>query len=140
MMTTSQAAALVRRHFGAINERNRDAFVELHADDVVVHASDNDVHGIEAVVEYSWTQLDAFPDLTETVETVVAEDDVVAVRVRLTGTHEGDLFGIEPTGETIDVASMALFRVDDGEIVEMWNHPDRFGILDQLGVLEVTTD
>lgn len=136
-MTTNrdENEELVRRHFETVNERNRDAFVALHADDIVVHSGDSEVHGIEAVVEYSWTQLDAFPDLTETVETVVVEEGMVAVRVRLTGTHEGDLFGIEPTGETVDVTSMALFRVDDGEIVEMWNHPDKYGILEQLGVL-----
>lgn len=130
---------LVRRHFRTINERDREGFTGLHAEDIVVHSGETDVHGLEEVLEYSWAQIDAFPDLTESVEAAVAEGDLVAVRVRVTGTHEGELFGIEPTGEAIDVASMALFRIEDGTIVEMWNHPDRFGILDQLGVLDVQT-
>lgn len=135
-----ESEELVRRHFETINERNRDAFVDLHAEDIVVHSGGNEVSGIDAVVEYSWRQLDAFPDLTETVETVVAEDDVVAVRLRLTGTHRGELFGIEPTGNAVDVASMALFRIEDGELAEMWNHPDTYRILDQLGVLDAPAD
>lgn len=127
---------LVRRHFRAINERDRDAVAKLHAEDVVVHSGDGELEGIDAVVRSWWSQLEAVPDLTDTIELLVADEDTVAVRYTTTGTHEGTVRGIEPTGETVEVTSMAAVRVDDGEIVEWWNHPDRLGLYEQLGVLD----
>src|SRR5688500_11694557 len=36
----------------------------------------------------------AFPDLTFTIEAIVAEGDVVAGRLTMTGTHQGPLLGV----------------------------------------------
>jgi len=127
---------LVRRHFRAINERDRDAVAQLHAEDVVVHGGGRTLGGVEAVLQSWWSQLEAVPDLTDTVEMLLAEGDTVAVRYRTTGTHEGAFRGIEPTGEAVEITSMAMVRVEDGELAEWWNHPDRFGLFTQLGVVE----
>lgn len=127
---------IVRQHFTAINERDRERVAELHAEDVVVHSAGREVEGIEAVLEDWWGQLEAIPDLTDTIDMLVAEDDTVAVRYTTTGTHEGEFFGIEPTGKEVQVTSMAVDRIENGEIVETWNHPDRFGLFQQLGLVE----
>ena len=39
------------------------------------------------------------PDLTYTVDDQVAEDDKVVSRYTATGTHQGEFFGVAPTGE-----------------------------------------
>lgn len=127
---------LVRQHFSAVNERDRDAIAALHAEDVVVHSAGRELRGIEAVLQSWWAQLDAVPDLTDAIDMVVAEGDTVAVRYTTTGTHEGEFRGIEPTGTEVEITSMAVVRIEDGELVEWWNHPDRFGLFQQLGVVE----
>jgi steroid delta-isomerase-like uncharacterized protein len=126
---------LVRQHFDAINQRDREQVADLHAEDVVVHSGGREVHGIEAVLDDWWAQLEAIPDLTDSIDLLLAEDDKVAIRYTTTGTHEGEFMGIEPTGESVEVTSMAVVRIEDGQIAEWWNHPDRFGTLQQLGFM-----
>lgn len=127
---------LVRRHFRAINDRDRDAVAQLHEEDVVVHSGGRELQGVEAVLQSWWSQLEAVPDLSDTIEMLLAEDDKVAVRYTTTGTHEGAFRGIEPTGEAVEITSMAVVRIEDGDLTEWWNHPDRFGLFTQLGVVE----
>ena len=66
----------------------------------------------------------AFPDLSVTVEGVVAEGDRVATRVIMRGTHQGEFQGISPTGKREEVRAMDMFRISDGKIVEHWGHAD----------------
>lgn len=134
--TQEENKELVRRHFQAINERDREMVAELHAEDVTVHSGDRELDGLEAVLVSWWAQIDAIPDLTDTIDMLLAEGDKVAVRYTTTGTHEGEFLGIEPTGEEVEVTSMAVIRVEDGQLAEWWNHPDRFGLFQQLGVVE----
>lgn len=129
---------LVRRHFSAINNRDRDAVARIHAEDVVVHGGGRDereLEGIDAVLQLWWAQLEAVPDLTDTIDMLLAEDDRVAVRYTTTGTHEGEFLGIEPTGETVAATSMAVVRVENGKLAEWWNHPNRYEVFKQLGVI-----
>ena len=41
--------------------------------------------------------------------------------------------GIPPTGKEAIFASVDIYRVVNGRIVEQWNHPDQFGTMYQLG-------
>ena len=75
----------------------------------------------------------AFPDRTDTIEEIVADGDMVGLLFKLTGTHKGDFFGIEPTGKKVDVYEAAIFRLADGRIVESWFMADEVRLLRQLG-------
>lgn len=77
----------------------------------------------------------AFPDMKGAVEDVVAEGNKVAVRFSGTGTHQGEFFGIPPTGKPIKSTGINIFRIEDGKIVEHWNNADDLGVLQQLGVI-----
>jgi predicted ester cyclase len=54
----------------------------------------------------------------------------------LTGTHDGELLGIAPTGRSVRVEG-ATFTVlgDDGLVVEDFHFVDIAGLLGQLGVI-----
>jgi predicted ester cyclase len=75
----------------------------------------------------------AFPDRVDVIEEVVAEADQVGLLFRLTGTHQGNLFGIPPTERKIDVHEIAILRIADGKIVEGWFMADEAALLKQLG-------
>ena len=77
----------------------------------------------------------AFPDLHYTIEDVLVTDDAVAIRTTMTGTHEGDLFGIPPTHRKINVRQIQIERVRDGRIVEHWRVTDELTLMRQLGVV-----
>jgi steroid delta-isomerase-like uncharacterized protein len=67
---------------------------------------------------------EGFPDLSVTVEDVMAEGDRVAARVTMRGTHCGEFQGVAPTGKRVEVKALDMFRISNGKIVEHWGHAD----------------
>lgn len=78
--------------------------------------------------------LTAVPDLNLPIHDVMEDEGKVLVRLRFRGTHRGELFGIAPTGNAIDVEVFDLFRLEGGRLVEHWAMVDTLGLLKQLGV------
>src|SRR5690606_37447366 len=76
----------------------------------------------------------AFSGFTTTIDGVMAEGDIVAVRWTTTGTNDGSLFGMEPTGKTVSWTGINVFRFECGVIVESWSENDLFALMQQLGV------
>jgi predicted ester cyclase len=76
-----------------------------------------------------------FPDLSYTLEDVVAGADRVAVRWTVRGTHTGQFRSFAPTGKTFANAGFAIFRIADGKIVAAWVQTDRLAFLQALGVI-----
>lgn len=139
-MTASPAnGELVRRAFGALDERDRDAFVDLHAEDAILHAGGEDVRGIEAIADAEFAYFDAFPDLEMSLDALHEASDTVAARWTVAGTHEGEFRGVDPTGEEVEFSTMGMFRIDDGEVSEVWIQADQLGLLEQIGALEPPT-
>lgn len=133
----TEAARLARRvPEDVVTDRNFGLVTDLFEADAVEHTIfGRTVRGAEAIREMLEGYGDAFPDFEARVEDVVASGDTVAMRVTLSGTHEGEFMGFEPTGESFEVANMAFTRVTDGRIAERWVLPDAYGMLEQLGVL-----
>jgi steroid delta-isomerase-like uncharacterized protein len=75
----------------------------------------------------------AFPDISITVEDVVADDHHVAFRSIMHGTHHGPFLGVAPTGRTVTVSLLDMIRIEDGTFVEHWGGPDLHDLLKQLG-------
>ena len=57
------------------------------------------------------------------------------IRWIMRGTHNGPLMGIPATGKAVTVAGIDVFRIAGGQIVELWQHFDQLGMLQQLGVI-----
>jgi len=77
----------------------------------------------------------AFPDLTLTVDAIVAAEDAVVIAWTGRGTHRGELMGIPPTGVAGQVVGISFNRIADGRVVERWGNSDDLGLLQQLGVI-----
>jgi steroid delta-isomerase-like uncharacterized protein len=77
----------------------------------------------------------AYPDLDFTHEDTLAEGDRVMIRWTMRGTHNGPLMGTPPTGKSVTVTGVDIFRIAGGQIVELWQHWDQLGMLQQLGVI-----
>ncbi len=76
------------------------------------------------------------PDVRTTVTDLVAEGNRVVVFWRIQGTQHGELFGVAPTGRSIDANSISLVTFRDGQVVNYSVLPDRLAILHQLGAVE----
>jgi steroid delta-isomerase-like uncharacterized protein len=77
----------------------------------------------------------AFPDWHAGQEAHIAEGDLVAERFIARGTHQGEIMGVPPTGTTVTLAGINIFRVQDGKLVERWGRTDDLGFLQQLGIV-----
>jgi predicted ester cyclase len=78
----------------------------------------------------------AVPDLTYTVEDQVVEGDTVVSRYTVSGTHQGEFFGVAGTGKRIEMTGINIDRFDEsGKLVEEWASYDALGILRKLGAI-----
>ena len=130
--------ALSRRAIEELfNMGNLDAADEFIAQDHVHHdpAMPEEGHGIEHFKQFASMYHSAFPDVHIEIEDQLAEGDKVASRWVANGTHEGDLMGIAPTGNQVEVAGMTIDRIADGKIAETWDNYDAMGMMQQLGVV-----
>ena len=118
-------------------QRKLDLIEEVAAADAVDHGPITDVHGHAEIRAHMERYFDAFEDFSATVEDMVAEGDMVAMRVTLRGKHTGEFMGIEPTGKEFEIPNMVFSRIEDGKIVERWTQPDMLGLMAQLGVVDV---
>ncbi len=75
----------------------------------------------------------AFPDIQISVEEIIAEENRIAVRSIMRGTHLGEFSGIAPTGNKIEVNLLDIFHIEDGKFVEQWGGPDMLSLYQQLG-------
>jgi predicted ester cyclase len=75
----------------------------------------------------------AFPDLTHTLDLVLADGDLVAARWTMDGTHLGQWGDQPPTGKHVRFSGVNIFRVAGGKVVEVWNQRDDLGVAQQLG-------
>jgi len=134
-MSAEENKAVVRRYIEeAWNRHNIDAADELVSPEYLNHAAS--AENQRAGVKYSLNWLfSIFPDHRFDIEDVVAEGDTVAVRGTCSGTHEGELLGIPPTGERFAVQQVHWFRVAEGKVAEHWAVRDDLGMMRQLGVM-----
>jgi steroid delta-isomerase-like uncharacterized protein len=114
---------------------NVDAIDEFLAEDFVQHYPKGRVlNGLTEFREEVGSELAAFPDLSPTIEEIVAEDDLVVVRLVVRGTHEGEFMGHAATGNEFEIDEMHMARIEDGKLVEQWSQADLVGMLEQIGV------
>ena len=129
--------AIERRVFEEIwNEGSFDIANEIFAPDAVLHGltADN-LNGPEAFKQVVASYRAALPDIHWTVEAQSAEADMVVTRLTGTGTHQGELMGIPPTGLQVTVTAIATVRIAQGKIQESWNSWDALGLMQQLGAI-----
>jgi len=112
--------ALIRRYVDAFNKDYRSALAEYVSD--------------EGLREHVNMMQGPFPGYRFIAEDVIAEEDKVAVRATMHGTHQGDLMGIPPTGKQVTVSMIIIYRIADGQIAEHWMVADQLGLMQQLGV------
>jgi predicted ester cyclase len=137
MGSTADRKAIVRDAFAAWDDGDAAGFETVYAADV--EHPGHEIDGVDELQEILDKWLTAFPDLSHTVEAMIAEGHWVATRFRITGTHEGEFQGIGPTGEEIEIRGMVMERVANGEIVERWLIEDLLDFYLQLGAVERTS-
>jgi predicted ester cyclase len=77
----------------------------------------------------------SFPDVTSTIEDLIAEGDKVVARWRSRATHQGDYMGIAPSGKEVEFTGISIYRIEGNKIAESWSVEDQFGLMRQIGAV-----
>jgi steroid delta-isomerase-like uncharacterized protein len=91
--------------------------------------------GAEGIRQAATMMRQACPDWHSDLDQLVAEGDVVVERFTASGTHRGELMGVPPTGKTIVLPGINVFRIEGDQIAERWGQLDQMGLLRQLGLV-----
>lgn len=125
--------ALVRSFFEEVDASNFESVRELIApdyrDNLPDRASPATFDELLEVIK-AWHQ--GFPDLTHSFDEVFSKDDKVVVRGRTRGTHKGEFMGVAPTGRSLELTFICIFRLADGRLAERWPQFDFYGWMEQL--------
>ena len=130
-------SATTRRAYDLINAGDIDGFGDLMAEDFVEH---EETPGFaptkEGVLDMFRMYRAAFPDLQMHADEVLVSGDKTVTRARATGTHQGEMMGIAPTGKSVEVQLIDIMQFDDaGRACEHWGLVDMLSMLQQLGAI-----
>jgi predicted ester cyclase len=122
-MSVSENKELVRRYIEALSGKPKPASViNLYVND-------------RPLAEHIEAAEAGFPLYELLAEDLIAEGDLVAVRARMRGEHQGTFMGMPATGKQIDVALFLTYRIAGGKIVDHWMVSDNLAMLQQLGAV-----
>lgn len=123
------------RFFAAQDALRGQLTDEVCADDYTCYVGTFPPMDREAHNQLAAAFWEAFPDLHQEIEEVIAEGDRAAVRFRIKGTNTGSLMGSPPTGKAIDIGGIALVGVRSGKVTELREEFDQMGLMQQIGAL-----
>jgi predicted ester cyclase len=137
-MSSNTSEAVIRRFYEELWNRWR-----LGLADEIVSATirfrgslGSTLVGREQFKGYVETVRAAFPDWQNRIDEILAVEDRVVTRITWSGTHQGMLGDIEPTGARVEYRGAAFFRLADGVIEEAWVVGDTQELWRALGRLD----
>ena len=135
-MSTEENKAIVRRFFelgpssGDMNAANA-----LLDPNFALHTPLPSAPGIQGINDVVTTCRAAFEHLNVTVEDMVAEGNKVTARFTARGIHKGQFMGLPPTGKSITITGIEIFRIENCKIAELWGEANMLGLMEQLGIV-----
>jgi predicted ester cyclase len=118
--------ALATKNFGLV-----DLALTKHWEDIpLAPGQEPGPEGIKAIFSML---VEAFPDISLEIVDALSEGNRAAVRVACVGTHEGQLFGVPPSGRVIRFNLHEFHEFDGDKISKTWHMEDLFGLFAQIG-------
>ena len=122
MATQDDHRALVRRiiqdHWHS--RQGLEALAAYIAPGYVHHAAIGD-YDFEGFRNGLGSFIDACPDVRHVITHLIAEGDLVAAHVKMTGTQTGPFGAIAPTGKVLNLTGAYHCRIVEGRLVEDWD-------------------
>ncbi len=139
-MSLENNKTIVRRLFDDVYSQGKFAAIDdLIAEEYVGHRPLPDQPPGREGFHYAMRMLRmAFPDHHVTIDELIAEGDLVAVRVTARGTQQGPFLGVSPANKHASWVGMVVLRIVDSQVTDVWNVWDALGMLQQLGHIPKT--
>jgi steroid delta-isomerase-like uncharacterized protein len=123
---------IVRQYVAAFNRGDYDTLRSLFAPDAVIQGVLGQ-GGMDKVVAI-WQEIRTALAVELTVEEIVADGDIVAVRYTERGRSVGTFRGQAPTGKPYEIVAMEWFQIHDGKIHRRWGARDSAAQFRQMGL------
>ncbi len=125
----------VRAFVEAINARDWTELRRVVADSFTRTslAGGGGVSSGDELVAFLQREAVTFPDAHESIDDMIAEGDRVAVRHSFRGRQAGPLGDLPPTHRVLASTYIAIYRLEQGKIVEAWAEWDNLYTLRALG-------
>jgi len=127
-------AVLAGRFLQMLNDHDPDAVDSFVAVDYINHNAFVE-DGREGNRVFWADFFTAIPDVTVTMEDLVVAGDRVVGRFIYRGTHLGPLWGLPATGNPIEMRSIDIWRVEEGELAEHWDELNLLEVFQALGMI-----
>lgn len=128
--------AIISRYVEATNQNQLDLLDEMVWPDYVeAEPIPGQEPGLEGLKKAYAMFNGPFPDLKFIFDDVIAEGDMVVGRGIISGTHEGEFFGIAPSHKKVHWTGTRLFRLKDLKVTKGWVNIDMMGLMQQMGVV-----
>ncbi|MEV7136406.1 ester cyclase [Arthrobacter sp. NPDC093128] len=136
---TEELRARMDRFVEFINSADEKIGQEIVAPSAIFHVPflPEPVQGPTGYLDIIDVMRQAFPDVQWSLEEAIIEGNAVAARFALRGTHEGDFLGVPGTGKSIQTQAMNIYRFQNGQIIEEHGLPDLFGLMIQIGAIDI---
>jgi predicted ester cyclase len=113
-----------------------DCLTNVVSPDVLIHPTampcEASYYRINGVSNWLETQWKAFPDLAITDYFTVAQRDIVATHWKAQGTSKGYFLMLPPSGNVVEYDGSSMYRVENGQISEIWETRNTLAIMGQL--------
>jgi steroid delta-isomerase-like uncharacterized protein len=137
--TISEANKGIARQFftSILNGGNLELIGEIIAPDFVMHFPllSRPARGQEAFKHFVTSLREAFPDIQYNPALEAGDRNMAAIRWTMTATHQQEFMGIPAKGNAVNLQGVAIFRIDQGQIVELWINENDLGLLEQIGAI-----
>jgi predicted ester cyclase len=133
---SSEDNKALHRHFyeEVVNKGNPGIIDEIFTPDWVGHTPgrpDTTRDGLKAAFQNFGT---SFSGSHASIEHQIADGDLVATHITMTGTNTGPMMGMPPTGKSVKYDGVEVVRVLNDKIVEFWGLLDMLTMMQQLGL------
>jgi predicted ester cyclase len=131
-VTVEDNKAIVRAYMSDANDQTRPFEYNRHFSQ---NAMFNGVRSLDLLLARQKMMRTAFTGYRRIIEDQIGEGDKVVTRVTFEGVHTGEFNGVAPTGTSVKFRGVAIDRLEDGKVVEMWHMADTMALMQQIGAV-----
>lgn len=115
------------------NKKSQGAVEKYISPDYIGRNPDGDLRGRDGFEQLFETYTTAFPDCNVSIEQLVSQGDWVAFHYIWSGTQQGELAGVAPSGRSVSIHGIGFAKIEDGKVAEdrvVW---DTLKLMQQIG-------
>lgn len=137
MSMEEENKAIVRRFYEEVFNRGREEVIdEIISPDYIDYGHEPPGRGTEGAKQDFRGATSVFSNTYYTIDEMIATGDCVIVRWTGQYIHSGEFAGVAPTGKSVSLTGISIYRVANGQIQETRNAVNWMGLLEQIGALK----